>query len=180
MCSPLFCDPNRVWAVGRCAVDAPADGCSELLIGWELYRRNCTADGPFERVAHEANPFQNFTNEAQTPFTFEDVDLDGDQDLVRIPAGSATKIDYYQNMGGSFVRVEGTASPFHGITPAPAQPNAIFFGAVHFLDGAFRTLRLRRLARAYVRVHARVHVRVRGRCSAFIADVLPSLAPSGR
>lgn len=97
-------------------VDLDRDGDLDIVVG--------SLDGTFAYFQNNRNQFTQI-NGTENPFngigvgndsrhTFEDVDLDGDYDLVS--GTGAGGIHYFANNAGVFIEKTGAESPFNGIS----------------------------------------------------------------
>ncbi|MBD0311443.1 MAG: VCBS repeat-containing protein, partial [Microcoleus sp. T3-bin5] len=96
--------------------DIDSDGDLDAFVGANngtirYYQNN---GGTFTQLFDTANPLNGVNVGNYSSPTFADLDSDGDLDAI-IGTGGGT-ISYYQNTGGTFTQLTGTANPFNGVS----------------------------------------------------------------
>ncbi|MEG4633611.1 FG-GAP-like repeat-containing protein [Microcoleus sp. AR_TQ3_B6] len=95
--------------------DIDSDGDLDAFVGTEFgtisYYQN--TGGTFTQLTGTANPLNSVNVGYSSSPTFADIDSDGDLDAF--VGGSSGTISYYQNNGGTFTQLTGTANPLNGV-----------------------------------------------------------------
>ncbi|MEG4217753.1 FG-GAP-like repeat-containing protein [Microcoleus sp. Pol14C6] len=95
--------------------DIDKDGDLDAFVGTEFgtisYYQN--TGGTFTKLTGTANPLNGVNVGYSSSPTFADIDKDGDLDAF-VGSNSGT-ISYYQNNGGTFTQLTGTANPLNGV-----------------------------------------------------------------
>src|SRR6476661_8671554 len=95
--------------------DIDSDGDLDAFVGTEggtiSYFQN--TGGTFTQLSGTANPLNGVAVEYLSSPTFADIDSDGDLDAF-VGSGYGI-IRYYQNNGGTFTQISGTANPLNSV-----------------------------------------------------------------
>src|SRR6476661_1387047 len=96
--------------------DIDSDGDLDAFVGsgYGIIRYYQNNGGTFTQISGTANPLNSVDVGYDSSPTFADIDSDGDLDAF-IGSGYGT-ITYYQNTGGTFTQLTGTANPFNGVS----------------------------------------------------------------
>jgi Ca2+-binding RTX toxin-like protein len=95
--------------------DIDSDGDLDAFVGTNTgpiryYQNN---GGTFTELTGTANPLNGVVGMTNSDPTFADIDSDGDLDAFVGSEGGT--ISYYQNTGGTFTQLSGTANPLNGV-----------------------------------------------------------------
>jgi hypothetical protein len=138
--NPLY-GINAGYSSSPTFADIDKDGDLDAFVGGNTgiinyYQNN---GGTFTQLTGTANPLNGVSVGNYSGPTFADLDSDGDLDAI-IGAGGGT-IDYFQNNGGTFTKLTGTANPFNGVSvgynAAPALADIDLDGDLDAFVGAY-------------------------------------------